>query len=159
MDGLRDEEVRFDVEYHKEPQTIDEAVYHVVNYMQTRYCRNSREFARRVQEEHQIATDTQDYQQDKRIGRTRNAGNNSPQRTDRKVKEVHCESKEADTLIMMKTILEKFEKMEKDRYSERKEVECYSCKKRGHYSRDCPNNTRTPLNYQGPAMMAEERSS
>ena len=41
MDGLRDEEVRFNVEYHKEPQTIDEAVYHVVNYLQTRIYRKT----------------------------------------------------------------------------------------------------------------------
>jgi hypothetical protein len=36
LDGLRDEEVRFEIEFHKEPVTIDEAVYHVVNFVQTR---------------------------------------------------------------------------------------------------------------------------
>ncbi|KAH3712921.1 hypothetical protein DPMN_072681 [Dreissena polymorpha] len=30
LDGLQDEEVKFEVEYHKEPTTIDEAVYNVV---------------------------------------------------------------------------------------------------------------------------------
>ncbi len=38
LDGLVDEEVRFEVEYHKEPETIDEAVFHVVNFIQTRNC-------------------------------------------------------------------------------------------------------------------------
>ncbi len=38
LDGLLDEEVRFEVEYHKEPETIDEAVFHVVNFIQTRNC-------------------------------------------------------------------------------------------------------------------------
>ena len=158
MDGLRDEEMRFDVEYHKEPQTIDEAVYHVVNYMQTRYSRNSREFARHVHEEHQTATDMQEDQRDERIGRMQNTRNYNPHKADRKGK--LCEPTDADTLsIMMKTILEKFEKMEKDSGSRQKEVECYSCRKRGHYSRDCPDNTRNPLNCQGPALKAEERSS
>ncbi|KAH3832778.1 hypothetical protein DPMN_106073 [Dreissena polymorpha] len=36
LDGLRDEDVRWEVEYVKEPRDIDEAVYHVVNYIQTR---------------------------------------------------------------------------------------------------------------------------
>ena len=31
LDGLKDHEARFEVEYHKEPEDIDEAVYHVVN--------------------------------------------------------------------------------------------------------------------------------
>ncbi len=38
LDGLIDEEVRFEVEYHKEPETIDEAVFHVDNFIQTRNC-------------------------------------------------------------------------------------------------------------------------
>ncbi|KAH3712891.1 hypothetical protein DPMN_072649 [Dreissena polymorpha] len=36
LDGLQDEEVRFEAEYHKETTTIDEAVYNVVTLMQTR---------------------------------------------------------------------------------------------------------------------------
>jgi hypothetical protein len=31
LDGLRDDEIRFAVEYGKEPETVDEAVFHVVN--------------------------------------------------------------------------------------------------------------------------------
>ena len=36
LDGLKDHEARFEVEYHKEPLDIDTAVYHVVNFIQTR---------------------------------------------------------------------------------------------------------------------------
>ncbi|KAH3868714.1 hypothetical protein DPMN_031866 [Dreissena polymorpha] len=36
LDGLRDEDVRWEVEYVKEPRDIDEAVFNVVNYIQTR---------------------------------------------------------------------------------------------------------------------------
>ena len=38
-DGLRDDEIRFMVEYSKEPETIDEAVFQVVNLIQTRNFR------------------------------------------------------------------------------------------------------------------------
>jgi len=36
LDGLLDDDTRFEVEYHKEPATIDEAVYNVVTLVQTR---------------------------------------------------------------------------------------------------------------------------
>ena len=37
LDGLRDSDARFEVEYNKEPENIDEAVYHVVNFVQTKH--------------------------------------------------------------------------------------------------------------------------
>ena len=42
MDGLRDGNGRFEIEYNKEPEDIDEAVYHAISFVQTRR-RNSRE--------------------------------------------------------------------------------------------------------------------
>ena len=36
LDGLRDEDARFEIEFHKEPETIDEAMFHTVNFVQTR---------------------------------------------------------------------------------------------------------------------------
>ena len=36
LDGLRDNDTRFEIEYNKEPEDIDEAVYHAVNFIQTR---------------------------------------------------------------------------------------------------------------------------
>jgi hypothetical protein len=36
LDGLYDEEARFEIDFHKEPRTIDEAVFHAVNFTQTR---------------------------------------------------------------------------------------------------------------------------
>ena len=35
LDGLRDSDARFEVEYNKEPENIDETVYHAVNFAQT----------------------------------------------------------------------------------------------------------------------------
>ncbi|KAL3857887.1 hypothetical protein ACJMK2_012516 [Sinanodonta woodiana] len=44
MDGLHDENARFQVEYIKEPTDVDEAVYHVVNFIQTRKRDKGNEF-------------------------------------------------------------------------------------------------------------------
>ena len=37
LNGLCDSDARFEVEYNKEPENIDEAVYHVVNFVQTKH--------------------------------------------------------------------------------------------------------------------------
>jgi hypothetical protein len=42
LDGLRDDDIRFEVEYNKEPGTIDEAVFHVVNFIQTKNIKDRR---------------------------------------------------------------------------------------------------------------------
>ena len=36
LDGLKDSEARFEIEFHKEPSNIDEAVRHAVNFVQTK---------------------------------------------------------------------------------------------------------------------------
>ena len=36
LDGLKDSEARFETEFHKEPDDVDEAVYHPVNLIQTK---------------------------------------------------------------------------------------------------------------------------
>ena len=41
LDGMRDNEVRFKIEFHKEPDDFDEAVYHAVNFVQTRRRRST----------------------------------------------------------------------------------------------------------------------
>ncbi|KAK3597646.1 hypothetical protein CHS0354_040015 [Potamilus streckersoni] len=43
LDGLYDDRAHFQVEYVKEPNDIDEAVYHVVNFMQTKTRPNDHE--------------------------------------------------------------------------------------------------------------------
>lgn len=37
LDGLRDSDARFEIEYNKEPEDIDEAVYQAENFMQTKH--------------------------------------------------------------------------------------------------------------------------
>ena len=47
LDGLRDSDAQFEVEYNKEPVNFDEAVFHVVNFVQTRRRGSSEEYSDR----------------------------------------------------------------------------------------------------------------
>ncbi|KAH3789859.1 hypothetical protein DPMN_168048 [Dreissena polymorpha] len=55
LDGLNNEELKCEIEFHKEPKNIDEAVYYAVNYVQIRSSgrgdRNGEQNARRVTSE------------------------------------------------------------------------------------------------------------
>ncbi|XP_052778481.1 uncharacterized protein LOC128215916 [Mya arenaria] len=42
LDGLLDDDARFEVEFHKEPTTVDDAVYHVATFLQTRGSQDDR---------------------------------------------------------------------------------------------------------------------
>ena len=68
LDGMKDNEARFEIEFHKEPNDIDEAVYHAVNFIHTRR-RNSHEtnnekrfkrYARRTSEEFDCISDSEE---------------------------------------------------------------------------------------------------
>ena len=67
MDGLRDNDARFEIEYNKEPEDIDEAVYHAVNFMQTKHRsaseaptdRKFKRYARRMSEDSERLGDEQ----------------------------------------------------------------------------------------------------
>ena len=43
LDGMKDNEARFEIEFYKEPDDIDQAVYHAVNFIQTKR-RNSPDY-------------------------------------------------------------------------------------------------------------------
>ena len=64
LDGLKDNEARFEIEFHKEPEDIDEAVFHAVNFIQSKrrnasdsyMDRKLKKYARRTSQE----SDTED---------------------------------------------------------------------------------------------------
>ena len=64
LDGLKDNEARFEIEFHKEPEDIDEAVFHAVNFIQSKrrnasdsyMDRKFKKYARRTSQE----SDTED---------------------------------------------------------------------------------------------------
>ena len=72
LDGLRDSDARFEIEYNKEPDDIDEAVYHAVNFIQTKrrssddtyQDRKAKKYARRTSCEGDMIEDTESEGED-----------------------------------------------------------------------------------------------
>ena len=67
LDGMRDNEARFKIEYHKEPDDIDEAVYHAVNFIHTRrrnfhesHEKRFKKYARRTSLEYDGSSDEEE---------------------------------------------------------------------------------------------------
>ena len=95
LDGMKDNEARFEIEYHKEPDDIDQAVYHAVNFIHTRR-RNSQEpherrfkkYARRTNVELDNPSDEdEDYESDQEGNRAYRVpvktDKNNPKKTSR----------------------------------------------------------------------------
>ena len=150
LDGLRDDEARFEVEYHKEPDTIDQAVFHVVNWIQTRngyYSeRKHRSNVRAVSED----PDLTDDETDDRACRVPNGHHTHRERESREPSNLKkSDSTEISQESLMKKILERLDNLEKDREAShkpadrhsanrRQDVVCYHCKQTGHIARNCP---------------------
>lgn len=113
MDGLRDEEVRWEVEYIKEPDDIDEAVYHVVNYIQTRRrhlftqdTEKKGKFIRRTQSQlcREITSDSEAYESDtgedaEHVYRVPVKGHHGNQKADNKISPPQNGTKDKDDNI------------------------------------------------------------
>jgi hypothetical protein len=69
LDGLRDDEVCYEVEYHKEPEAIDDAVLHVVNLEQTRSLRRHRNSTRRACDEDDALAEAEPYKSNEQRNR------------------------------------------------------------------------------------------
>jgi hypothetical protein len=177
LDGLRDDDIRFEVEYNKEPETIDDAVFQVVSYINTRNMRDwrSKENIRWASETRSETDEDEPIREINKVHGDQTKPlhklpNNSldPEVTENTTND----EKTAESIL---DILQKLES--KSRRQGRGEKECYNSHKLGHFACDCPERincqididgcpqsakpegAKQPLNYKGPALVAKGRSS
>ena len=174
LDGLRDEDVRWEVEYVKEPRDIDEAVYHVVNYIQTRKRhqigsnRRQRPVRRTETEvtdsENESDTETVEYalrvpsrKQFKRQEKTEQKRNGSQPVRKTVDKNSNTEVKDDVIQALLQTIEELSKKVETATAkparddSRRGPIRCYNCNGESHFARECPNK---PQQFNRPAYQS-----
>ena len=168
LDGLKDSDASFEIEFHKEPDDIDEAVFHAVNFIQTKrrsqtdsyQDRKFKRYARRTSTENDgyksedgQTVDEEVEDEAERIMRLPSKDEQST-RTNQKSEQKKANSvPESDSLTevkqMLKTLAGKVEEIQKGSTvpSNQKPLKstndysgviCYGCGERGHISRRCP---------------------
>lgn len=140
LDGLADDEISFQVEFHKEPTTIDEAVVHVVNYIQTRRSKrfeSKKNRTGRVSEESDgIVLDGSDDEDESATRAVRNVDQNRPTKKEEKT-ESHTVEELLKQLVAMMTKQEE-SKDKTNKQNRNKDTVCFNCSKAGHFARNCP---------------------
>ena len=171
MDGLHDQEARFEIEFNKEPSNIEDAVFHAVSYQQLSRARSGADWRTRKPTRR---TTESSWESRRQAGRS-STGSWQP------VKGRQDEQKTRGMLddqgSLLREILKRLESLESvrrgDRPRRKAEVECFKFHQKGHYARDClgdsitsqqkgaaePSNNIESLNEAGPTLAAKGRSN
>ena len=167
LDGLRDSEARFEVEYNKEPVNIDDAVFHVVNFVQTKRRGSSEEYsdrkfkryARRVNVESDDSSgeDSPDERNDRvyRLPTKKDKQQNLKAAGEPHKKESEKEAENSSEKVLNETnnliqdLVKQIQELTKativstntqqqQRQHKGRNTVCYGCGMIGHMIRDCP---------------------
>ncbi|KAH3699440.1 hypothetical protein DPMN_074395 [Dreissena polymorpha] len=172
LDGLLDEDTRFEVEYHKEPATIYEAVYNVVTLVQTRGGTEGEKGYRRSTR--RTTESEKPYSGDQVAPKKPSTYSGAKKWPKGPKQDMSYDSGEN-----LQQILKRLDNLEGRTMKiigekrSRKDVECYRCHGKRHFARECLSGEKKgevehtepkfgehnlPLNEKGPALVAKGRS-
>ena len=168
LDGLKDNDARFEIEYNKEPEDIDQAVYHAVNFIQTRrrnqetFADKYKKFVRRATEEISYDTDEEYSSENEELEHVYRVPQKSERPASKKPKNEEVKSEKVasesdiqhklltETRDLMQTLVSQIAAIANDRLGKqttslrnnqpRRGVVCFKCNEQGHVIRDCPRN-------------------
>ena len=168
LDGMRDNEARFEIEFHKEPDDIDKVVYHAFIFVQTRQRSSSethdgkkfKRYTRRTSRSEGAPYETDEARRipaktDKPLARKTN-NDQQMQQANTATTEKNDSMKVLTDLIQTLVSQIKNQSITTDRkpnqkqgkagFSGRNKIQCYRCKEFGHIIRDCPKSDRLESN-------------
>ena len=158
LDGLRDDDIRCEIEFVKEPTDIDEAVYHAVNLIHTRRPVSAPYGDKKMRKMVRSTSHTieeEDYEDSidaDRVCRVPtkmkpHQEKETPEKPTQPTPSSNKETTEVDTNSILLQLLNKItefidQKQEKAEQANRSvksmRGRCFTCSQMGHFARDCP---------------------
>ena len=176
LNGMRDNEARFEIEYHKEPDDIDQAVYHAVNFIQTRRRGSNghsekgyKRYARRTSQEYDSSSETEEVgetEDDHRALRVPfkydKPQSNKTNTTSQQREQVSSGATEPNSMKVLTELVQtlvsqlnnqpstsegkKTQPQGNGGFVGRRKIQCYGCEEFGHIKRDCPKSDKSGNN-------------